>query len=358
MPTALYLHIGHGKTGSSYLQSSLALSLPALEAGGICYPIAPDIARSAAEGNISGGNIQGQPGAFAKLAASGRVAADRPCLISAESLFYYILKHPQRFAEDLATLRGPDSGPDSGPDGRPAPVHVLLYLRDPLDHAVSHYQQVVKRGNYTGTLAENLATYRMPALTLRVLNSLREIGAEVTIRNYSLHRNRLLASMEDWLDLPADTLAPPPVGQVNRSPTRAELELQRLVNLSKAQQSWRVVSDPLCNKLPEIRSEQPPLDPAALAEFLARMDAEMGADDYAAAVPEAERPRVGTPQDFDGRFPDPDSLTDYSFGADQLHVLATAIGAELKRVDHLREQLTMLREQLAMARGRAPSGTE
>ena len=350
MPTALYLHIGHGKTGSSYLQSALALSRQALDEAGYSYPIDAETARTASQGNITGGNIQGQPGAFARFAASTHVPEDKACLISAESLFYFILKSPDTFFDELAVLRGPD--PEA------VPVKVLLYLRDPLDHAVSFYQQVVKRGNYTGTLADSLATYNTPGLTLRVLNTLRDGGAEVTIRNYSRHRDRLLGSGEDWLGLPADTLSIPPVEQVNRSPTRAELELQRLVNTSKAKQSWRAVSDPLCNKLPDIRSEQPPLAPGALASFLDAMTEVIGSEDYAAAVPEAERPRIGTPADFEGRFPDPDSLSDYTFSAAQLQVLATAIGAELKRSEQLRDLLNQYREAAAKMGAQAGSTAE
>ena len=84
----------------------------------------------------------------------------------------------------------------------------------------------------------------------------------------------------------------------------------------------------------------------------------MGADDYAAAVPEAERPRVGTPQDFDGRFPDPDSLSDYTFSAAQLQVLATAIGAELKRSEQLRDLLNQYREAAAKMGAQAGSTAE
>ena len=250
------------------------------------------------------------------------------------------MKSPEGFLEDLAALRGPD--PDR------VPLHVLLYLRDPVDHAVSHYQQSVKRGNYTGTLADSLGLYRLPAQTLRVLEVLRGAGAEVTILNYSRHRARLLPTLENWLGLAPGTLEIPPVAQVNRSPTRAELELQRLVNASEARQSWRVVSDPLCNQLPEIRSEQPALSSGALAAFLDQMAAVIGSDAYAAAVPEAERPRVGTLADYAGRFPDPDAQDEavYSFTAAQLQVLAGAIGAEMKRSDHLRDRLEKARRQI------------
>src|SRR5262245_28751429 len=51
----LYLHIGHGKTGTSYLQSSLALSIERLADRNIVYPRMGSVERGA-KGLISSGN--------------------------------------------------------------------------------------------------------------------------------------------------------------------------------------------------------------------------------------------------------------------------------------------------------------
>ena len=53
----LYLHIGHSKTGSSFLQASFANSVAALAEQGIGYPLAARHVTEAAEGwRISSGN--------------------------------------------------------------------------------------------------------------------------------------------------------------------------------------------------------------------------------------------------------------------------------------------------------------
>jgi transposase InsO family protein len=52
----IILHIGHGKTGSSYIQSSLALTAGRLREAGIEYPELRPFTR-AKQGRISSGNL-------------------------------------------------------------------------------------------------------------------------------------------------------------------------------------------------------------------------------------------------------------------------------------------------------------
>jgi len=323
MSDPLYLHIGHGKTGSSYLQSALALSQQALAAQGFDYPLSQTVARRARRGHITGGNFGGPEGIHSRLADQGPFAPGRARLISSEHLFSYALRRPDAFQEDLATLRGD------------ADLHVLCYIRDPLDHAVSTYQQSVKRGGAAGPLDEALKRYRIPGSVLSVLESLHRAGARLSVRNYSRHRDRLLSTFEEWLAVPPGTLTLPPVGQVNRSLTRGELEFQRRINATGTRIASQFVSDPWCNKLPEIRAEDPPLAPAALAAFLERMQTAIDDPRFGALVPEAERPRVGRPADYAGRFPDPATETLYTFSAQQLDVLAREIGEILKAAEQL-----------------------
>ena len=57
-----------------------------------------------------------------------------------------------------------------------------------------------------------------------MLGGLRDMGAEVTVLNYSRHRDDLMTTLERWLDLPDGALTRPETGQVNRSLTMAELD--------------------------------------------------------------------------------------------------------------------------------------
>lgn len=321
-PQAIYLHIGHGKTGSSYLQSALALSVSDLRDRGVLYPIAEDLAERAGMGHISGGNLRGAPGALTKVIEEQKPGPDQRLLISAESFFMYLVRHGAEFAAEYNEICPG------------VPLKVLCFLRDPVDHAVSVYQQRVKRGGYTGTLADSLDKYEIPGRTVAVLQALRDMGAEITVLNYSRHRDDLLPVMERWLDLPADALTRPAVGQVNRSMTNAELEFQRLMNTHMGTAAGRFVSDPLCNQLPDIKSERPPLDEPSLAAFLDRMATEIAAPEYQDLVPEAERPVTGSVADHIDRFPRPadgDAQVQFSFSAQQLAVLAEALSAPMGR---------------------------
>ena len=55
----IFLHIGHGKTGTSSIQSILANATADLEAANVLYPFAPGF-EDAKKGFISSGNISSQ----------------------------------------------------------------------------------------------------------------------------------------------------------------------------------------------------------------------------------------------------------------------------------------------------------
>ena len=321
LPRAVCLHVGHNKTGSTFLQSALALSGPALAAQGITYPIDPDKAEIARQGLFNGGNLRGQPGALAELIASGAARAGERLLISSESFFFHLMRDGPGFvAEYRAACPG-------------MPLHVLLYIRDPLDHAVSQYHQRVKRGGYTGSLGESLSSYAIPARAAEVITLLCEAGADVQVLNYSRHRDSLLDTFAQWLDLPAGALTAPKAMQVNRSLSQAELVLQRAFNRHFGESARRLVSDVLCDALPDIRSDTPPLAPDDLKRFLDAMREMTETERFRAAVPASERPHVGTLEDHIARFPPPTDNPVLTVTAAQLNLLADAMARHLKKDD-------------------------
>jgi len=333
----VYLHIGQTKTGSSFLQSALAMAVGELEGEGIAYPIPEAIAEEARAGKITSGNFWPREGALEALIEEGRATGLPALLISSEAIFDLIAKPQTDFLQTLRALC---------PDAR---VKVLCYLRDPVDHAISVFQQQVKRGGFTGSLAESLKRYAVPVQTVRALTRLDECGAGTTVFNYSRHKRALPATMESFLGLPAGTLPQPRVARINRSLTNAELELQRAFNRHFGPQARRFVSDPLCNSLPDIPSETPPLSPEALAAFLTRMQKEMGTEAYRVLVPAAERPFIGTPEEHAGRFPAESADLQHTFTASQIDALVEALSGELKKVDALRTQLKRDRARFSKA---------
>lgn len=339
----LLLHIGQAKTGSSYVQSALSLAASgdrdALATAGVAYPIAPEIAGEAAKGRISSGNFWPRDGALEAVIAAGRATGLPALLISSEAIFGQIAQAESRFLEALRGLC---------PD---AELRVLCYLRDPLDHAVSGYQQRVKRGGFAGTLADTLNGFAMPDMTVRALSRLRAAGAEVTIYNYSRHADRLLESFEHWLGLPGGTLPTPPTGRINRSLTRAELALQKAFNAHLGARASRLISDPLCNELPDLASEAPLADRDALAAFLERMARAHADPAYCDLVPAAERPRVADLAEAEARFA-PQSAAEAGRGLTpaQMAVVAASVAAELGKLDQLRTDLRNARAREARLR--------
>jgi len=125
----IILHIGHMKTGSSSIQSSLALSVAGLREAGIEYPELQTLTR-AKRGGISSGNLGSAVdfvGTVAEMA--GRHPEAKRLLFSSEWLFC-------RIAEDGGTPATLQKSFD---------VTVVLFTREFLALAISHYRRTIKR---------------------------------------------------------------------------------------------------------------------------------------------------------------------------------------------------------------------
>ena len=238
----LLLHIGHGKTGSSMLQSSFRLSRARLAGTGIIYGSGAD-ENVTDELQITSGNGTGlvsQSGALARTLAPHADGTEH-LFFSSELLFseFVKLNDPQRLIDD-ARAAGFDT------------ISILLFVRDPMGHASSLWQQGVKRGGKTDPIESAYQAYKFPALVSKFLRTVQPVdGFEVTLRNYSACRKSLLAETESWLGVPEGTLVAPKATRVNRSMTRAELELQMAFNAHLGK-CGDLISDPLCEKLHDV----------------------------------------------------------------------------------------------------------
>jgi hypothetical protein len=310
-PRHILLHVGHGKTGSSFLQSAMANSIDILADHGIAYPLGPDERERVRAGEISSGNITASPRRLARMLERG----DDRLLLSSEALFNKM--RPNGFMDKLRR-REPE-----------LKVDALVYIRDPLDHAVSKYQQSIKRQGSTENFETFLASYNQPAKVVQFITWLETFDVTVTLRNYSRHRDDLLDTLGAWLGLEPGTLIPPPMAQVNRSMTNAEIAIQKAFNQHFGADSARFVSDPLCERLPEIRSERPPASPEVLSGFLERMTRMIANHELVRCIPADESYRVATLEDAQARFARPDPGANFTFSSDQLRVLAESILARL-----------------------------
>ncbi len=304
----LLLHIGHTKTGSSYIQSSLELSREALREQGVFYPMPP---KGEAEAARSGRTTSGNGGYFAGRAPSPEMPRgfSGDVLFSSEVLFDHV------DWDRLQTFRTAQGFTE---------MKVLLFTRDPVEHLESHWQQLVKRANETRGLESALAGYDTPKLARAWIERI-EAMPDTTIRvlNYARHRGDVLGAVADWAGIDRSLLASPPVGNVNRSLTRAELEFQRLFN-GFIEDHGRLVSDRLVDGLPEIPAERAAVDPRTARRIIeaVRSDLEWINARIAPEEAYALSPNEAAP----GGDADADR---YCFNHDQLSVLAESFATEI-----------------------------
>lgn len=234
----LYLHIGHNKTGSSYIQSSLACSVEALSAADIVYPIDEKRRISAGGGRVSNGNWL-EFNTFLDAPDGSGVRY----LFSSEMIYPILTPNHPLYNKFCDLFHNFDR------------VKILLLIRDPISHACSAYQQSIKRGGSASSLRKYIENYNSTKLTRKVIETIASFpSVDLTVINYSRKPN-LTQVMEDWLQLEKGCLSLPPHGVVNRSLTRAELELQRQINIRIGGNAGHLFADIACNQLPHIKSD-------------------------------------------------------------------------------------------------------
>ena len=243
MTKTLKLHIGQHKTGTSFLQSVLALSTGALADSGILYPTDKSTAR-AATGGVSFGNW---PSFRALLATPDLMdqMAEPVVLFSSEG-----------FCENLPEPDFMDQFQRLVADDRIGAVDVLLYIRDPVAYAISYAQQLTKRAGMGLLAAEDIfAQVSGPQVARSVMQALDTVPkVRLSVLNYSALRSRLKDSFALWLGVDAAALTAPPQAIVNRSMTPSELMLIAAVNRGMDQPSM-VLADALVNRLPDIAAQ-------------------------------------------------------------------------------------------------------
>lgn len=259
-PRRLLLHIGHSKTGSSYLQQVFLLSRDTLAEHGIDYPV-DDAHLGLDDATITSGNAVTALDSAADLDRHlASTPADRHLLLSSEMLFgaLYVTEDAS-FVADVAAAHSFDS------------IEILLFIRDPLDHVLSQWQQRVKRRGLTAGRDEFLETYEHPVRVLAVLEQLAALPqVTTTVRNYSRCRDELHHEAAAWLGVDPSALSLPATALVNRSLTPSEEALQLAFNRHLGE-CGHLIADPLCQQLPGLRATIRRPSPAAQAALLDRL---------------------------------------------------------------------------------------
>ena len=171
-------------------------------------------------------------------------------------------------------------------------VRVLLFVRDPLEHAVSLYGEMVKAHGCAEPLDEWLGHYRLLDHLEAFLDAVEACPIlECTILNYSRVRERVVEALATWLNLDSsEAWTTPDRDRVNRSLTMSELRVQRIANRwlgpTAACIGRRLVED-----LPRTRASPPVPSQEACERFEARLRDQVLR--LNARLPEDSRYRLG-----------------------------------------------------------------
>jgi hypothetical protein len=268
----LYLHVGHGKTGSSYLQSWLAINAGVLEtAWARVYPLRSPVTHRAESLGVQSRFSMGNGFILEDLLESGRSTGFREAARA-------IAPHPnslvfscERFMKSLRGRTGVIEGAarDAGFDG----VKYLLFVRDPLEHACSLYAEMVKAHGYTSTLEEWFLEYDLLDHVEAFLASLdRRPRSELRVANYSRCRERVVEELGAWLgiDAASPSFDRPSRPRVNRSLTASELQVQLLANRLFGQEAAEI-GRRLVDEVPGPPPDPPVASREARVEFLRRI---------------------------------------------------------------------------------------
>jgi hypothetical protein len=237
----IIIHIGHPKTGSSFIQSILALNRNILS-NYFTYPTNKDIIK-ASNGYISSGNFNLLFNKKLNLNSCERY------LFSGEQLFISLLSEYFIFFKNLCITHK---------------VKVILYTRDIIEQRISSWGQSIKRGGSIFLLDTSLkrwinqGVFNPYSTVLKWFNAAETLGFELVVRNYSNHRDDLINTflidvIGDKTTLPV--LSFPDIVDINRSLNMIELEFQRVFNAFDKKSS-RYISDLLVNYCPNIKPER------------------------------------------------------------------------------------------------------
>ena len=265
--TKLFLHIGHGKTGSSAIQSSLAIASDNLRSRGINYPIGSTLRDRASRLEITSGNWEPKPDISLSdqlLSIAEQNQDDSTIILSSESLFWLIpelIRNKSQWENQLD-------------------LHIILAVREIEEMLSSEYQQRVKRHGDAMPLAQFIRARHFVSShhekAAEVIGLMSQENITNTIINYSQHKKdisqvifKLIGAEELY---PAEQMSG---AIINRSLSAKELEILITINaLYYNKFPWisTKISDALIKKQPKIASQQCEISRQQLEKIYERND--------------------------------------------------------------------------------------
>ncbi|MDO6352611.1 hypothetical protein Q3Y53_08650 [Synechococcus sp. YX-04-1] len=249
--TKLFLHIGHGKTGTSAIQSALAIASEDLAKRGINYPIQQSLRDRASRLEITSGNWE--PTSEVSLTNQLLEIAknnykNSKIILSSESLFWLV---PELIQNKSTWETHID-------------LHIILAVREIEEMLSSEYQQRVKRHGDAMPLEQFVRARHFVsshhAKAAEVIELIAQSNITNTIINYSEHKrdiSQLIFKLIGAEDLyPTSQMAG---AIINRSLSRKELEILITINaLYFSRFPWisARISDALIKNQPKLEAQQ------------------------------------------------------------------------------------------------------
>lgn len=228
----LYLHIGYVKTGSTAIQASLANNLQYLNDHSYSLPADQSRMAQIKMGRTLPGNGDALVNAMKsnnsvnkiyKLISSDIATQpkSRNIIYSSELLFFQLISEDNFLGLAEAAKRVGI-----------ADICILLFVRNPLEHALSWYSQCIKQGASSENINDFLVHYRFPIMANRLIaNCNNTANVSLRVHNYSRCKSDIIDISWDFLKIrkPSDFQTKDSVCDVliNRSLTLAEAELCR-----------------------------------------------------------------------------------------------------------------------------------
>nr|WP_255617269.1 hypothetical protein [Synechococcus sp. MU1650] len=245
------MHIGHGKTGTSAIQSSLAIASNDLAEQGISYPIQQSLRDRASRLEITSGNWEPKSEVSLSdelLEISANNGDNLKIILSSESLFWLV---PELIQNKSKWENNID-------------MHIILAVREIEEMLSSEYQQRVKRHGDSMPLEQFLRARHFisshHAKAAEIIELMNESNISNTIINYSRHKrdiSQLIFKLVGAEELyPEDQMAG---AIINRSLSRKELEMLITINaLYYSKFPWisTRISDALIKSQPQIEAQQ------------------------------------------------------------------------------------------------------
>ena len=265
--TKLFLHIGHGKTGTSAIQSSLAIASDDLNKQGISYPIDPSLRDRASRLEITSGNWQPNPEAslLDQLIAIGESNQDQSkTILSSESLFWLV---PELIQNKSNWEKHID-------------LHIILAVREIEEMLSSEYQQRVKRHGDSMPLEQFIRARHFISShhekAAEIISLMSQANISNTIINYSQHKRDISKLIFKLIG--AEKLYPEDQVSgaiINRSLSGKELEILIIINaLYYNKYPWisTRISDALIKNQPKIEAKQCKINKEQLEKIYEKND--------------------------------------------------------------------------------------